>query len=205
MAIRETVTAWPLSWPAGWERTPAGLRRRARFEPTTVFHEVQRILDELRLLGVRSGEIVISTSLKVRPDGIPYTKQPRVEDPGAAVWFILRGAERVLASDRWDRIEQNLHAIALHISSIRGQERWGVGSAAQAFAGFVALPEQATGTPWWHYFGLEPDATEQEIRAAYRESAKIDHPDVGGDRARWDELQSMLRVALAASRARRAG
>ena len=140
----------------------------------------------------------------MKPDGIPYSKQPRVEDPGAAVWFMLHGSERVLACDRWPRVEHNLKAIALHIHAVRGQERWGVGSAAQAFAGFVALPEQAGGKSWWEYFGLDPStATEKTIRDAYRDSAKVDHPDAGGDRVRWDELQSMYRMALDAVRARR--
>lgn len=200
--IRETVTAWPLSWPSGWPRTPAESRRRSAFMPTTIFHQVQETLDELRMLGVGASGIVISSNLRVKPDGVPYSKQARVDDPGVAVWFVLRGQERVLACDRWRNVEHNLRAIALHIAAIRGQDRWGVGSADQAFAGFVALPEQAGGTPWWEYFGLEPDATEAELHCAYRESAKFDHPDVCGTRERWDTLVEMRRVALAAIRGR---
>lgn len=201
--IRETVTAWPLSWPAGWPRTaPEHRGSHYHFRATTVFHEVQEVLLQLRRLGVHEREIVISTGLRVKPDGIPYSKQPRVEDPGAAVWFMLHGSERVLACDRWPRVEHNLKAIALHISAIRGQERWGVGSADQAFAGFVALPEQAGGMPWWEYFGVGPDATEGELHRAYRESAKVDHPDVGGRREDWDRLEEMKRAALAAIRGR---
>lgn len=200
----EVVAAWPLTWPAGTERTSPFSIRRAPFRPTTVYHETQGVLDELRKLGVPARAVVVSTNYRVRPDGIPYAKQPRQTDPGAAVWFSLKGERRVLACDRWDRVEHNLRAIALHISAIRGQQRWGVGTVEQAFAGFVALPEQATGVSWWEYFSLEPDASEDEIRRAYRESAKFDHPDAGGDRARWDELQNMLRLALDAARARRA-
>lgn len=201
--IRESVSAWPLSWPSGWPRTPGDQRRASAFMPTTFFHQFQEVLDELRLLGVRPHEVVVSSSLRVKPDGIPYSKQGRVEDPGVAVWFVLAGAERVLACDRLLKPEHNLRAIALHVSALRGQERWGVGSASQAFAGFVALPEQATGVSWWDYFSLDPKyATEADVRSVYRESAKMDHPDAGGDRARWDELQSMLRIALDAVRAR---
>lgn len=199
--IRESVSAWPLAWPAGWPRTPAEKRRPAAFMPTTFFHQFQEVLDELRLLGVRPHEVVVSSSLKVKPDGVPYSKQPRAEDPGVAVWFVL-GGERVLACDRWKRAEHNLRAIALHVAALRGQDRWGVGSALQAFAGFTALPDSAGGTSWWDYFGLDADATEADVIRAYRESAKVDHPDVGGRREDWDRLEEMKRAALAAIRGR---
>ncbi len=200
----EVVASWPLSWPSGTPRTSRFSTRRAPFRPTTLYHEAQRVLEELRLLGVRSADVVISSNYRVRPDGIPYSKQPRVDDVGVAVWFKLKGERRVLACDKWDRAEHNLRAVALHVHAIRGQQRWGVGTIEQAFAGFVALPQQAGGVPWWEYFGLEPDASVEEIRHAYRTSAKYDHPDAGGARERWDELQVMLRAALDAVAARRA-
>lgn len=197
--IRETVTAWPLSWPEGWARTAR--RSRSRFGDTTVYGSVQGILVELGRMGVDRARVVVSTNHRLKPNGTPYSNQRRVEDPGAAVWFELDGAERVLACDRWDLLADSLHAIELHVGAIRGQERWGVGSSAQAFAGFVALPAQAGGTTWWDYFGLDPaTATEDEVRRRYRESAKIDHPDAGGTRERWDELQVMLGRALDAVR-----
>jgi hypothetical protein len=39
--------------------------------------------------------------------------------------------------------------------------------------------------------GLRPDATEEEVRRAYKDASKkgeFRHPDAGGDRARWEEL-----------------
>ena len=200
--IRTTVTASPLSWPAGWKR--AERRQRARFADTNSFRETQEILNELYLMRVRNADVIVSTNTRLRQDGIPYANQGAPADPGAAVWFTVDGEERVLACDRWDRVEHNLRAIARHIAALRGQARWGVGSMAQAFAGFVALPEAAGGTPWWIYFGLEPlETTEAEIEKAYKDSAKIDHPDMGGTDARWHELQTMRRMAIDAVRARR--
>lgn len=194
--IRETVTASPLYWPAGWKRTAR--RQRARFGETNSFRETQEILAELGRMGVRGQNVIVSTNMRLRQDGIPYANQSAPDDPGAAVWFTLKGDERVLACDRWDRVAHNLRAIALHIAAIRGQDRWGVGSLDQAFAGFVALPEQAGGITWWDYFGLEPNATREEIERAYKQSAKYDHPDMGGDRERWDQLAAMKKVALQA-------
>ena len=92
-----------------------------------------------------------------RQDAIPYSNQKRVANEGVSVWFDLDGEERVLAGDRWDRIEHNMRAIHKHIDAIRAQARWGVGSLAQAFAGFAALPEQASGRSYRDILGISPD------------------------------------------------
>ena len=193
--IRETVTAWPLYWPPGWPRTK--YRKPSAFGDSNPFRETQNVLAELGRMGVRSRDIVISSHMKLKPDGTAYARQI-IPDHGVAVWFVLKGEERVLACDRWARIEENLHAIALHIAALRGQQRWGVGTAEQAFAGFVALPEQAGGEPWHETLGVSPDASRETIDAAYKRLALLHHPDRGGDRAQWDRLQDVRRIALRA-------
>lgn len=42
--------------------------------------------------------------------------------------------------------------------------------------------------------GVERDATEAEIKKAYREKAKTAHPDKGGDREGWDRVSRALTV-----------
>lgn len=69
---------------------------------------------------------------------------------------------------------------------------------AQAFAGFVALPEQAGGEPWHETLGVGPDASREQIEAAYKRLAFQNHPDKGGDRAEWDRLQDVRKIALRA-------
>lgn len=196
--IRESVTAWPLYWPPGWER--AKHPKMARFGPTTVYRESQRVLDEIVRAGGALGErlSIISTNMKLKRDGTPYSGQRQPEDRGVSVWFDLAGEERVLACDRWDRVDDNMHAIALHIGAIRGMDRWGVGSAAQAFGGFVALPETAGGDPWHETLRVLPDASIEEIEKAYKRLAFKTHPDRAGDRSEWDRLQEVRKIALRA-------
>lgn len=202
MSERVGVTPFPLYWPVGWKRTNAGLRRWSNFGKSrkamafTVYSEVQNVLAELDRLGARNA--VISSNLRLRQDGIPASNQGRPNDPGIAVWFELRdeqGHWHVLACDCWLKPEENLRAIAKHIDALRGQERWGVGSLAQAFRGYQALPETAGGMPWWTTLGVHQDATQDEIRTAFRKKAHEAHPDKGGDRAKWDELQEAYRQA----------
>lgn len=197
--IRETVTSFPLYWPPGWERTKRPTR--APFRNATVYGTTQGILREFELMGVPRFQVVISTNQRLKPDGMPYSNQRRLDDHGAAVWFVLDGEERVLACDRWDLLADNLRAIEKHIEAIRGQERWGVGTARQAFGGFVALPEAASGEPWWETLGIARDAELPSIEAAFKARAKSCHPDMpGGSREAWDRLQDALAQARAARR-----
>jgi len=46
--------------------------------------------------------------------------------------------------------------------------------------------------------GLDIDtATEEDVKTAYREAAKIHHPDKGGNRVRFEEYTKAKNLALA--------
>jgi hypothetical protein len=90
------------------------------------------------------------------------------------------------ACDRWDRIGDNIYAIAKTIEALRGIERWRSGSMVeQAFTGFVALP--APKSPW-EVIGVQHGASWDEIEAAFRAKAKRLHSDTGGSDAAMAEL-----------------
>lgn len=195
----EGVTAWPLSWPNGWKRTAR--HERARFGAHTIYKAIQELYHQVALLGVPRGRVVLSTNLKLRLDGIPYSGQRAPEDPGAAVYFELRKAPRVLACDRWDRVEHNLWALAKHVDAMRAMERWGVGSLEQAFAGFVGLPEHAGRRAWWQTLGLTGPSghSPDDVQRAYRERARSAHPDrAGGSHDAMSELNEARAEALRA-------
>lgn len=202
---RVGVTSYPLYWPIGSSRIRRP--RRALFGDTNVYRESKNVRAEMERL--RARKVVISSNLQLRQDGIPYANQRRPEDPGVAVWFELREKggkrewrEHVLACDMWDRPEHNLRAIVLHVAALRGQERWGVGSMEQAFAGYRALPAQIDdGRAWWHVLGVERSASREEIERAYRLQARSCHPDHGGSAEAFVELDRARRQALDAAAA----
>jgi hypothetical protein len=195
---------YPLAWPAGRPRTLPHDRRRAAFgretaHALTLERARKQLERELGLLGVL--EFVLSTNIELRLDGAPRSGRPEPKDPGVAVYFDLGKRPTVLACDKWDRIPDNLRAIVKHIDAIRGQERWGVGSIEQAFAGYAALPApgQHARRPWRVVLGWRADEagiTRENVDAVYRQLARIHHPDNGGDRAAWDELQTAKADAL---------
>jgi len=177
----DTITAYPLTWPERWARTDKDEISRSRFgtwnNPPTTWKATQSLTHELRLLGAT--DVIISTNLRLRNDGLPASSQRDPEDAGAAVWFTLNKKPRVLACDKWKFVGENLYAIAKHIEALRGQERWGVGTLDQAFTGYAALPAE-TGAHWTSIMGLTLNATREEVEQKYKQMARGAHPDTNG-------------------------
>jgi hypothetical protein len=205
---------FPLMWPTGWKRTPYGQRQRADFSKTK--NEVRRdasgqavnvkrtgrieagdaavkLEDQLDRLGAERA--VLSTNVEMRMDGRPKSGRLEPGDPGAACYFTFNGKRTVLACDKWDRTADNIAAIANHIDALRRIDRYGVGTMEQAFAGYVALPHVA-GIDWWLELGVGPDATPDQIDAAYKAKARTLHPDAGGSA----DAMTKLNVARDAAR-----
>jgi hypothetical protein len=202
-----SAMAHPLHWPAGRARTPRQHRRRNSLwngsTASTAMVEIEREVE--RMGGI---DLVVSTNLAVRIDGFPRSGQPEPEDVGVAVYFERKGKRLAFACDKWTSVRENLRAIGMHLEAIRGQERWGVGSLDQAFAGYAALPEtsSATDRPWWEVFGMDwggvgvlrsksGEVQSRFLRDCYRELAKLRHPDCGGSNEAFAELQKAYEAA----------
>lgn len=177
--------SFPLRWPEGWPRAKS--RSRSKFK-TTLFNAADEIFREINRLGAPNG--IISSNIPLRLDGRPRGGQAVPIDTGVAVYFSLGGKRCVIACDKWLKPEENLWAIVKHIESLRGQDRWGCGSMERAFAGYTAIPEKTGGISWWEVLGVQQDASEEVITAAYRALAKKHHPDV----AKLDPNQRSERI-----------
>lgn len=181
-----TQQAYPLSWPAGWPR--AKFTTTSNFGMHSISECVDEILRQLRLIGAQN--VVISSNLILRNDGLPRSGQAQPNDAGVAVYFKLKKADRVLACDKWSRVDDNMWAIAKHLDALRGQQRWGVGTIEQAFTGYAALPPAGTAPAketWWVVLGFDSDYMPSDkadaaalINLAYRNKARSAHPDAGG-------------------------
>jgi hypothetical protein len=183
--------AFPLQWPDGWPRTPSWKRGSSRFGKNLGFNEIKKLQAELRLLGARS--VVISSNVPLRNDGLPYASQAarRYDDPGVAIYYLLKGKTLSMARDRYGTPWENIRSLTLTISAIRSIERHGGSDMMErAFAGFVAIAPPDWKKPWRQVFGVKPDWS-GDISALYREKARNRHPDAGGN----DSLMAELNVA----------
>lgn len=165
----------PLAWPAGRERTQSP--SRSAFE-VTLGNAVRELTAEIRRLGGQYP--VISSNMRIRSDGLPYSKQSQPSDPGVAVYFEFRGKQMCFACDRWDRAQDNMRAVQRTIEAMRGIERWGTGEMMnRAFSAFEALPPPER-FDWREVLGLRGSVTKEQVKTKWRELSRKNHPDQGG-------------------------
>ncbi len=135
---------------------------------------------ELSRFNIPRSLIVISTNVPTRLDGTPRSDRPEPRDSGAAVyWGTKKGEQRCMAIDRYERVADNLAAIAATLDAMRAIERHGGATILdRAFSGFaqLAAPEQP-----FQVLGVSAHASKEEIERAYRLLASKHHPDKGGD------------------------
>lgn len=191
--------AYPLQWPDGWPRTSIHRRGSSRFGKNLGFNQIKELQNELRLLGARN--VVISSNVPVRNDGLPYASESkrRYDDPGVAVYFTLKGKQLSMARDKYWTPWENIRSLVLTIDGLRSMERHGGSTMMdRAFSGFTALPK-ASGANWWEVlkFNRATDTiTSDAVKARHRELARDRHPDVGGSDHQMAELNRARDQAL---------
>ncbi|MGF6806245.1 hypothetical protein OKW30_001371 [Paraburkholderia sp. Clong3] len=202
------IAAYPLQWPEGWPRTKSYARQHGKFsrqrranyrEDLTVADGVERVLLELGRLGIGRDDIVISTNLKTRLDGLPRSDQKAPDDPGVAVyWEKRRGGRKVMAVDRYQKVADNLAAVAATLDAMRAIERHGGAQILErAFTGFTALPAPEAPRHWREVIGVPAYVRDMAtVRAEYRRRAAQHHPDrPGGSHDAMTELNAALAMA----------
>lgn len=218
--MSDIVKAYPLQWPTGWKR--AAVRKRAQFGKAvyeasstpggtgytrkgeiSINDAVTRVRAELGRMRIAEDDVVISTNLQLRLDGLPKSGQAQPADPGAAVYWRdwhAAGARRCMAIDRYDRVEHNLAAIAATLEAMRAIERHGGAEILdRAFTGFQALPAPTAGQkPWRQVFGFADDEEVSPLRleGAYRTARSEAHPDKGGSQDAFLAVQAAYEAGM---------
>ncbi|CAB3783020.1 hypothetical protein LMG28688_01562 [Paraburkholderia caffeinitolerans] len=192
--------AYPLQWPAGRKRTGRYSREHAKFD-VTLARARDNIVAEITLLCggryARDPNIVISSNLALRRDGLPLANQRQPDDLGVAVYFTYKGKQMSFACDRWLKIEHNMQAIAKTIEALRGIARWGTGDMLEAaFTGFTAIAAPNASRTWREVLGVHPHERDLVlVKQVYRRLAAAAHPDKGGTHEAMSELNAALQAA----------
>lgn len=202
------IEPFPLLWPTGWPRTAESKRMpQFKFKGLTHNGATRSLVEAVRKLGGRN--LVITTNLRVRQDGLPYAQQARMDDPGVAIYFDITKAGAVqhvaMARDAYQTIAANARSLALALDYMRGMERHGGAVMVdRMFTGFTALPEPGRKAPWREVFGFTPGEFEANhpdnrgdiIEMRFRKAAMERHPDRGGSDAAMAELNEAREQAL---------
>lgn len=189
------IEAYPLYWPEGRPRRPNWNREEARFNASFA-RARDEVVRQVQLLVGRytKSDLIVSTNIALRRDGLPLAGQRQPDDPGVAIYFTYRKKQVCFACDRWKKVEDNMHAIALTIDALRGINRWGTGDMVEAaFRGFEALPSPGNSTSWRDVFGA--DTTAANLDGRYRFARSAAHPDRGGSAEKFDAVQKAYEQA----------
>ncbi len=208
--LEQPVDRFPLVWPANWPATPATQRLRAKFHTTvlktyggssyrdkkalTMAAAVERLMRECDRLGAQGP--VLSTNVALRLDGMPRSDQSMViAEPGAALYFRHKHKPIVMACDKWDRVSDNIAAIAGHIEALRATDRYGVGRLEQALAGYQRLLSGRRA--WFEVLGFtRPPVEWNRVAERHRELQVQWHPDKpAGDSAKLTEINEAYETA----------
>lgn len=195
------LTAYPLCWPQGWARTPTCRINHSRFKKPSMESACQEVITQLSRYNVSRNDMVISTNVPTRLDGFPKSNMSAPQDKGVAVYFVRKGKNIVLACDSYNRVEDNVWAIAKSLDAMRAIERWGTKEIMdRAFTGFAALPEKGTARTPWDVFGMVENTTSREqAYARFRQLAQLLHPDKNGGAAEgfhelndaWEKIKAI--------------
>ncbi len=208
--MNNTITKSPLCWPDAVPRTAPHRRGSPKFDDRSLDQAARFTIHEINRLNKRRWDyqdenVIISSNLKLRQDGLPLSNQPEPADSGIAVYFTLKInrngklIERpiVMSCDKWKKPADNLYAIGKDIEAQRSRERWGCTNYEQAFRGYLAIPERCGGKAWWETLGILPSANRDTVEQAYKIRAKVAHPDTAGTNGEFVALKEAFDQAMA--------
>lgn len=203
-------TRYPLCWPTNWKRTTSRTRAqfgkvtsnigRTAYQRLSISDSIDRIAEELRRLGIKEENVIVSTNIPLNLSGTPRSDRGEPSDPGVAIYWTQKGKAQCMAIDRYTRVADNLAAVAATLEALRAIERHGGGSILErAFIGFAQLPAAiVTQRPWREVFGYGlATPTVEMMETRYRELSHKHHPDKGGTHDSMTELNAARAAALA--------
>jgi hypothetical protein len=174
------VAPYPLYWPLQYARST--LRRKALFKVDYASARTS-VLRELEILHARN--VLISSNVPIRRDGLPVISEIEPADPGVAVYFtrLVGGQEKPfsLACDQFTKVRWNLRAVQATLEALRTIERNGATTMMeQAFSGFAQLPA-STDPSWREVLGISlGPCSPEKLKKRYIELAQEHHTGAGG-------------------------
>lgn len=157
-----------LNWPSGLERTPPEDREKTSKFSSNFRRTQSDLKDEMRLMDVEEWRL----------DDVTGSGG----DPGVVLRWIDNGNEYAVACDHYEYKKSNLRSVYLYVKETRKRNDRPVETANDEFAA-ARLPagdedaNVADGRSDHEVLGVSPDASDDEIKAAYREKIKELDPD----------------------------
>lgn len=195
-----------LDWPAEFDRTPPEDRKPYphgfRVSRSEAF---ESILSELRTMGAKNVQLDTGAEHQKQNPNKPYANAS-FDDPGVVVRFEHEGTQYAMPCDTWSNPRDNARAIARTLDAKRALTRYGVETIESEFRrhelppGDGSMDEAVVAGPGdapHEILGVSLNASDTEIKAAYREKVKETHPDKSnGNRREYIRVQEAKEVLL---------
>ena len=188
------------NWPRQKNNRPKCSPFRSRYSDT-----IELLEKELRLIGARKSIIQIDLpESQIRNDGLPYSKARPIFQ-GVILSFESKHSPLRYLTDSFNDWQDNLRAIALGLVALRKVDRYGITKRGEQYKGWKQLPAGTDAIIDVHdaaefiskHSGFTPldILTNEELRKrAYREAARVLHPDKGGDKNMFVLLQNAKKL-----------
>ncbi len=190
-----------IDWPPELDRTPPEERTEYpggfRVSRSVAF---QNVLDELAAWdGVTDVQLDTAAQHLKRDPNKPYANA-NPDDPSVVVRFQKDGEDMAAGCDRWDNLRDNGQDLYHYLHETRMQEQRGTVTAESEYEK-LRLPsgdeDVAVGEPpAYVVLGVDPEATDAEVKQAYRERVKEVHPDNGGSPEAFERVQNAREAML---------
>jgi len=183
-----------INWPSWAERTPTHQRERNTNFSASVATTSDDLRTDMQRLNpddwrVETGSGGSHTDAK----GLPrHTAAP--DDPGVVLRWSKDGDDHAVACDEYSRLRDNLRTVYHWVHETRLRATRPVTTGQDEFAA-AKLPSGddtdavVAREPPHEVLGVAPDASDDAVRAAYRELVTDAHPDQGGSVEKMKRLQ----------------
>lgn len=180
-----------IDWPAGFDRTSAEHREPNNNFSVSLSDAFDDLETELERIGADSYRYEFDAQQR-KTDQRPYARA-NPDDPGFVLRWRMDDADYAVACDTHTRLRDNVRQAGLYLREKRRMENRPVETGESEFANARLPPadeDVVAGRPPAHVvLGVDPDASEAEIRDAYRERVKETHPDQGGSEDEYQRVQ----------------
>ncbi|MEY7849553.1 J domain-containing protein [Natrarchaeobius sp. A-rgal3] len=181
-----------LEWPHEFERTPADERSRNNNFDVSLSKAFDDLEGELSRLDVDDFRYSFDARKRKR-DRRPYARA-NPDDPGFVLRWSMDGEQYAVACDQFSRLRDNVRTVGLYVREKRKMEQRPVVTGESEFANARLPPADeepiAAEVPPHEILDVDPNASDSEVRRAFREKVKEAHPDNGGSTDGFQRIQS---------------
>lgn len=115
----EQITSHSLTWPKSRKRSK--IKKHSQFGKVSISRAIDEIIATLGRMGCPSWNVIISTNVQLKSNGLPYSGRKSPDDSGVSIWWRdTDGSRKVMAIDKYNTVQDNLWAVHKTLEAMRG-------------------------------------------------------------------------------------